>query len=119
MSEEAVGVILGFEASAPPPREKPPIVPHPIPPFPTLMPTRYVDEDGVSRWDKSNLLEVLNSEQKGDFAFIGWSYERHPAETYVCQVCGTSRFLVGCNGHACLTILKCPNCGWERVIHEG
>ncbi len=120
MSEpEAVGVILGFESSEPPPAEKSPIVPHPIPPFPTLMPTRCVDAYGVSKWDTDNISNVIGWEENGEFKFVGWSYEREPAKTAYCLMCGNDKFLVGSNNDALLTILKCPECGWERVIHEG
>lgn len=82
------------------------------------MPTRYEDVCGVSRWDSDNLEEVLDWKDRGDFTFIGWSYEKEPAATCICLKCGNDRFLVGCSD-ALLTILKCPNCGWERVVHDG
>ncbi len=120
MSEpEAVGVILGYEASAPPPREEPPIASHPIPPIPTLMPTRYEDVCGVSQWDKDNLEVVVGWGDTEEFKFVGWSYEQEPPGTAYCLKCGNDKFLVGSNFDALLTIIKCPECGWERVIHEG
>ncbi len=122
MSEnEAVGVILGFECSVPPPKYQPPPsheTAHPIPPFPTLMPTRYEDVCGVSRWDTSNLEEVLDWEECDDFTFVGWSYERKPPKRCFCVKCGGTKFLVG-SSEACMTIIKCPECGWERVVHDG
>lgn len=38
-------------------------------------------------------------------------------KTEVCKICGGDRFLVGSGGYK--TAIKCANCGWESVVHEG
>ncbi len=45
------------------------------------------------------------------------AYKGEEVETYVCSKCKTDKFIVGCGD--CQTLLKCPNCGWEEVIHDG
>lgn len=69
--------------------------------------------------DTDDMEEVVDSAPRGDFALIGWSYEKRPPDTYFCLKCGTDRFLVGKSPDALLTVLKCPNCGWERCVHDG
>lgn len=39
------------------------------------------------------------------------------SEAYVCLKCGGDRFHVGHGPH--LTVLKCPDCGWTQVVHDG
>ncbi len=99
--------------------DEPRIVPHSILPMPTLMPTRCVDDLGVSRWRLWNLENVVEWRARGDFEFVGWDYERRPPNTCLCVKCGGDKFLVGNSPDCPLTIIKCPECGWERVVHEG
>ena len=86
-------------------------------------PIEVIDrEDGRGKLyvlDTDDLEEVVGVEARGDFLVIGWSYEQHSPNTYVCRKCGADRFLVGTSPDALVTVLKCPNCGWERSIHEG
>ncbi len=37
--------------------------------------------------------------------------------TLVCVKCKTDKFVVGQADYQ--TILRCPECGWERVVHDG
>ncbi len=41
-----------------------------------------------------------------------------PLKTCVCCKCKTDKFEVGQNKNY-QTVIKCPNCGWEEVIHDG
>jgi len=40
-----------------------------------------------------------------------------PMKRVVCRGCGGDRFQVGSGEW--VTAIKCVNCGWERVIHDG
>ena len=55
---------------------------------------------------------------RGDTTFhIGQSYEKEAATTAQCAICGSKEFNVGCGDY--YTAIRCPTCGWERLIHEG
>jgi hypothetical protein len=36
---------------------------------------------------------------------------------FVCKTCGGDKFFVGVQDYA--TGIKCPNCGWELIVHVG
>ena len=49
----------------------------------------------------------------------GWhlTYCDRTPSSYVCRGCGGDRFEAGCAGYA--TFIRCPACGWERLVHSG
>ena len=48
---------------------------------------------------------------------IGQDYENEAVTTAQCAICGSKEFNVGCGDY--YTAIRCPKCGWERMIHEG
>ena len=56
------------------------------------------------------------SEAGRDFTTTQSYKPDEPAKTYICE-CGNDRLQVG-SAHY-LTVIKCPDCKWEDVIHDG
>lgn len=48
---------------------------------------------------------------------VGQSYATGPVPTFICKECGTDKFNVGTSNY--VTAIRCPSCGWEKVIHDG
>jgi phage FluMu protein Com len=68
------------------------------------------DGDGV---------DSLKSEPTDLFHVAQYAETEHQSEPTLtrCGLCGTDRLQVGRASY--MTILRCPNCKWETVIHEG
>ena len=57
-------------------------------------------------------------EEKADGLFsIGQCYEKEPAKTVYCTLCGGKEFYVGSG--SCFTAIMCVSCNWEKCIHDG
>lgn len=71
----------------------------------------YVQENGI-------LVEQLQTDlfHVGDTDY--GKKEFQPIKTYVCSHCGGNQFHVG-EGRELNTFIKCVNCEWEMVIHDG
>jgi DNA-directed RNA polymerase subunit RPC12/RpoP len=41
-----------------------------------------------------------------------------PVATYECKQCGGYKFIVG-KMDSYETSIKCPRCGFERIVHDG
>jgi len=74
--------------------------------------SEYSKVEGFEETPINKVVEYVQS----DFS-LGQTYDDKPAEKIVCVKCGSDRFEVG-SGH-CLTVLRCPNCRWEAICHEG
>ena len=48
---------------------------------------------------------------------IGQFYEEKPAKKIKCRKCGSDKFIVGIGDY--YTAIKCPECKWEKCIHDG
>lgn len=53
-------------------------------------------------------------QERGDFNI---TYDDDKWATYICPICKGDKFIVGAIDWS--TIMKCPTCKWESVIHEG
>ena len=82
----------------------------------SVMAKNFRSSDPYSRLDDDSEVAYVDRIARDDFA-LGQDYDEKPADTLVCQRCGGDKFLVG-QGH-CLTVIKCPSCGWEASIHDG
>lgn len=49
----------------------------------------------------------------------GQSYVDKPATQIKCSICGSDKFHVAENEHDYWTGIKCVNCEWESMIHDG
>lgn len=48
---------------------------------------------------------------------IGQCYDIWVAETVQCIKCGSKEFNVGSGTH--FTVIRCPKCKWEWIVHDG
>lgn len=46
-----------------------------------------------------------------------FEYDRWITTTYQCVRCGGTQFNVGRGAYR--TVIRCPACKWERLVHEG
>lgn len=60
--------------------------------------------------------EVLEETDEDEFV-IGQVYEDKPDKKLVCKKCGTDKFIIGAGTYH--TSIKCPNCKYEKTIHDG
>ena len=79
------------------------------------MPKNFKSSEAYSCLDDPPVAHVSMT-SRGDFE-LGQIYDDGPAKTLVCDRCGNDKFLVGKG--SCLTVIKCPSCGWEASIHDG
>ena len=61
--------------------------------------------------------KLYDIDKKDNTFHLGQCYDDHFAYLISCRECGESKLNVGV-GH-CITIIRCPNCEWEAVIHDG
>lgn len=61
--------------------------------------------------------DFVNFNKEDNTFHIGQSYEKKAVTSLECKSCGGKEFNVG-SGH-CYTAIRCPNCKWEVLLHEG
>lgn len=73
---------------------------------------------GKSEEETDDLFYAFKAlEEMGKFFHIGQSYEKKPAEKQRCATCKTDKFEIAIGSY--YTAIRCPNCRWEKCIHEG
>lgn len=60
--------------------------------------------------------DVFETSDDDEFS-IGQCYEKEPASKIYCKKCLSDKFIVGLGSY--YTAIKCPNCLWEKCIHDG
>ena len=60
--------------------------------------------------------EVLEVKKEQDFS-IGQSYSKKTDDLMCCKVCGGDKFELGMGSYH--TAIRCPQCKYEYLIHEG
>lgn len=52
-----------------------------------------------------------------EYFHIGQLYDKNKAEKQCCNICKSDKFEIALGNH--FTAIRCPNCNWEKCIHEG